>query len=227
MSYESAPATILLATRCACCGRELLDAESVEKGMGPTCRRKHGFTKADEPANWPAFASLALAGRDLDVLIAQATNGDEGAKLVLEDALRETLPTVKVDTLLKKSSREMANMIVRRAAVVQHGPEFLVCARAVATLGFTRLSECLLSRISSLIKVTHLEEAKTYRVSSPYSAHFVEEAKKIGGRPRQLAPKLWVWDFPVRVRVSLWTLLQESYPPDTIVESSKGVTVLR
>jgi len=41
--YENAPATLLLATNCAVCGRALVDAKSVEIGMGPDCRRKHGY----------------------------------------------------------------------------------------------------------------------------------------------------------------------------------------
>lgn len=49
MSYENAPATAMLATHCACCGRPLLDAMSVEYGMGPYCRAKHGFMGKNAP----------------------------------------------------------------------------------------------------------------------------------------------------------------------------------
>lgn len=42
-SYEAAPATLLLATHCACCGRPLVDAVSVETGVGPDCRARHGY----------------------------------------------------------------------------------------------------------------------------------------------------------------------------------------
>lgn len=38
--YTDAPAARLLATHCALCGRPLLDAASVECGMGPTCRER-------------------------------------------------------------------------------------------------------------------------------------------------------------------------------------------
>jgi len=38
--YTNAPATALVATHCALCGRALLDAPSVECGMGPTCRAR-------------------------------------------------------------------------------------------------------------------------------------------------------------------------------------------
>jgi uncharacterized protein DUF6011 len=44
-NYENAPATILLATHCAACARPLVDAVSVETGMGPDCRKK--YMKAD------------------------------------------------------------------------------------------------------------------------------------------------------------------------------------
>jgi len=44
--YEDAPATKLVATHCCCCGRALLDAQSVEIGIGPVCREKFGFVGA-------------------------------------------------------------------------------------------------------------------------------------------------------------------------------------
>jgi hypothetical protein len=46
--YENAPATRLLATHCACCGRPLLDARSVECGVGPVCRRNYGYNEIAE-----------------------------------------------------------------------------------------------------------------------------------------------------------------------------------
>lgn len=42
LNYESAPSTKMLATHCAVCGRPLVDALSVEIGMGPDCRKKYG-----------------------------------------------------------------------------------------------------------------------------------------------------------------------------------------
>jgi Family of unknown function (DUF6011) len=43
MGYENAPATKMLATHCAACGRPLVDSLSVEIGMGPDCREKYGY----------------------------------------------------------------------------------------------------------------------------------------------------------------------------------------
>jgi hypothetical protein len=48
MNYENAPATRMLATQCAVCRRPLVDALSVETGIGPNCRKKYGF---DVPCN--------------------------------------------------------------------------------------------------------------------------------------------------------------------------------
>jgi hypothetical protein len=43
MGYENAPATAMVATVCVCCQTALVDAKSVEIGMGPVCRKKHGY----------------------------------------------------------------------------------------------------------------------------------------------------------------------------------------
>lgn len=39
MGYENALQTKVLATHCACCGRPLVDAKSVQIGLGPICRK--------------------------------------------------------------------------------------------------------------------------------------------------------------------------------------------
>lgn len=67
--YENAPATRLLATSCACCGRALLDAVSVEAGVGPDCREKYGFGEAQGSADW-ARAALLLGGSHAEALAA-------------------------------------------------------------------------------------------------------------------------------------------------------------
>lgn len=43
MSYTEAPATKMLATNCAACGTPLLDAVSIEVGLGPDCRDRYGW----------------------------------------------------------------------------------------------------------------------------------------------------------------------------------------
>ncbi len=51
MSYEAAPATRLLATACAICGRPLVDAESVESGIGPVCAERYEYAAGKSEAN--------------------------------------------------------------------------------------------------------------------------------------------------------------------------------
>lgn len=66
--YENAPATKLLASHCVACGRPLVDAVSVETGMGPDCRERHGYEQeADEATRKEVNArvfELALWRRD-------------------------------------------------------------------------------------------------------------------------------------------------------------------
>jgi len=64
--YENAPATKMLATNCAVCGKPLVDAESCETGLGPICRAESGFdagvAEADrETANRLVFNAAIAA----------------------------------------------------------------------------------------------------------------------------------------------------------------------
>lgn len=42
--YEDSKQARLVATSCAKCGRDLVDAASVETGLGPECRKKYGVS---------------------------------------------------------------------------------------------------------------------------------------------------------------------------------------
>lgn len=71
MGYETAPATRMLATHCIFCSRPLVDAVSVEAGVGPDCRKKYGHTEAQGPADWvqventcPVTVMHELSARD-------------------------------------------------------------------------------------------------------------------------------------------------------------------
>jgi len=56
--YENARATKLLATHCLMCNRPLVDATSVETGLGPECRKKHGFLEAQTAPQWELVAQF-------------------------------------------------------------------------------------------------------------------------------------------------------------------------
>lgn len=75
-TYENAPATKMLATQCACCAKPLVDAVSVEIGIGPDCRKKHGYNAALEAASEDARQQAnALIHK-----IALVQKGDEAFK---------------------------------------------------------------------------------------------------------------------------------------------------
>jgi len=46
MSYLNAPATEMVASYCAMCSTPVVDARSIETGVGPDCRQKYGFAEA-------------------------------------------------------------------------------------------------------------------------------------------------------------------------------------
>ncbi len=65
--YLASPALELVATSCCLCGRPLLDAASVERGVGPTCARKAGVGDAAHEPEWQRvraiLARIGLAPR--------------------------------------------------------------------------------------------------------------------------------------------------------------------
>jgi len=66
--YENAPATVMLATHCAVCARPLVDSVSVETGIGPDCRKKHGYgAEVSEVARTEGNAIVHAIAADPDM----------------------------------------------------------------------------------------------------------------------------------------------------------------
>lgn len=113
MSYASSPSAVLVASRCAACGRALSDAPSIESGLGPDCREQHGHGAPDVAGEWTTVR--ALLAPHLDALALPAGwDVDE---------------------------RRAANVLVHRIAVEQDGALAIACANAVRALGYRRLAE--------------------------------------------------------------------------------------
>lgn len=66
MSYQNSAACKIVATNCCCCGKPLVDAKSVETGMGPVCRKKYGFD-LDVPERVRALANRTIYRLACDV----------------------------------------------------------------------------------------------------------------------------------------------------------------
>lgn len=92
MGYETAPATLMLATNCAACGRPLVDAASVDANMGPDCRVKYGVTSLDDDTRSRANA-----------IIYQIALQQEGPEVVQHiGALREMGLKALADRIVKR-----------------------------------------------------------------------------------------------------------------------------
>lgn len=105
MSYENAPATKMLATCCVACGRPLVDSVSVEVGMGPDCRARHGLeddgTGDRDEANrivhqlalWRGSHELAPTAEDV---VRHLKRLEELGFKRLADVLTQRLVTLKI-----------------------------------------------------------------------------------------------------------------------------------
>jgi hypothetical protein len=110
--YTEAPATKMLATNCVCCGRALVDAVSVEVGMGPECRDEifpEGIEESDRKiANEHVFHAAVAAQRG-------------GVEKVLEYAeLIRKLGFVKL-------ADKVARRFVKGAERADRNPEITIC----------------------------------------------------------------------------------------------------
>lgn len=223
MSYETAPATIMLATQCACCRRPLVDAVSIETGMGPVCRKRHGFNAADTAADWSAVAGamLAASGHNFAALTERATTGDADAVLVLEDALRERLPECSVESWLTKNARELANAMVHRIAVEGLSIRTAPLVEGVRALGFATLANVLTDRAAA-IRIER-ENGRIY-VTAPFSERFLDYGKRIPSRrwvPNE-GKKGGRTSFEAAYGTLVLEALRRSFP-DALVAGPKGL----
>ena len=125
MSYETAPATVMLATDCAICARPLVDAESVERGMGPHCAQKYG---ANVASITPRFNDAALVLGTLDMSIAPVWRTGNAHACV--------------------------NALVSRIALDRHGANVATFVTAVHLLGFAKLAATLAEKTCGRVDVT-------------------------------------------------------------------------
>ena len=200
MSYEAAPATRLLATHCAACSRPLVDAVSVEAGMGPECRRKYGR----EPELPPDYDA---AMRSLDSL--QHTAAE--------------CPTSWHDL----APRDFANRLVHRVAshAAERGElsERTVLCAAIAALGFPVLAAKLLENSTEVIVISHDEDGALV-IDAPFCPAFNANVRRVPGQRWDGARK--VRTVPVSSRSHLWHAIKSSFPVGTAVRSARGIVSL-
>lgn len=199
MSYENAPATRLLATHCACCGRPLVDAASVEAGIGPECRRKHGYGEAQGEPDWTA-AALALVP-------------DVGAGWL--------------QVSYQGDARAACNALVHRVAVTGEKPDYQIAAiAAIRALGYATLARKLAEHALGLVEVLPSAQPERLTVRTPFDAAFVValKAARIGARWEKVE-KVWSIPSDQRARAALWSALRDHFAGRMLV-SETGMRVI-
>jgi hypothetical protein len=140
--YLAAPATAILATHCCLCGRALLDAASVERGLGPTCAKRAGVGDAAHPADWPR-AARAL-GRT--------------------DVAAEALPGWALD------AHRVSNVLVHRVGRAPAAPAVPHVCEAIDALGYHRLAATLAAHLVPVAVTVAAEEEAPPRSSTMTSS---------------------------------------------------------
>jgi hypothetical protein len=200
MSYENAPATQMLATFCACCARPLLDAVSVETGVGPECRKKHGYVAAQGEPNWRAV----FEATDGLVPVRDLLGGDD---VPVTDAALAADAAWRLGGL---ETRRVANLLVHRIAVEQDGDAVIQLTNAVRALGFEKLAARVAKR---LVAIVIEEGGAELEVRCPYSETFLALSRTIPGRRWDAAAK--TTRFPAARKRDVWTAICRAYPGAT------------
>lgn len=196
-TYENAPATALVATRCCACGRALLDAASVEIGMGPVCRERAGLDGAGTGADWERVTGL-LRGTGIELETADARRvanrvvhriaADQGAAIV--PALVASLDALGF-AAVTAAIREHLRPVGPRVEVAAEGDRFAVTFSGLDSDAFGALVAAL---------------------------------RAVPGRRFDGARK--VNTVPANARGALWQALRTALPAGTIVTGPRGVVAL-
>ena len=200
--YEASPACLLLATHCACCGRPLVDAKSVETGVGPDCRKKHGYATAEKAPEWAAvFTALEAA------VAADPRHGELAFKVAG----------------LTDDTRKAANLVMHRVAAAQTGAAVGHLVRAIRALGYVKMAARCADRLGSVL--VEIDPATgVLALFAPYSEELNAALRKVPGRAFKKAPTRN--EVPAASRAALWTALRAGLPAGTLVVGPKGISVL-
>jgi len=197
--YENAASTHLLATSCACCGRALRDPESVEAGVGPDCRARHGY---DVASGVPDFARVAAIFEHLPP--AWVTEGMRRA-LELADA------------------RALASALVHRVALEQRGRGVADLVEAIAACGYSRMAETVALRIAGGRRhaIVVRDEERVLLARVPYSPAFNAQlsSSRVGAR-YDGDRGCWVVPRDNLARRALWAALCLAFPGHLVVGTS-------
>ena len=202
--YTDSAACQMLASHCSCCGRPLVDADSVQSGIGPTCRAKHGFAVPCAEPQWELAS----------VLLDQAL--ESGA--VLSDGVPQAL--------VGQDARKACNGLVYSAACVQGTPKVHAIAAIIHALGYRRLAERV-SENAGAIRVElgeHEAFGTCLKVRTPYSPSFNEALRTHKAWQRWSKADKARYVHP-KSRKALWAALSDAFPGSAVI-GPKGIKEL-
>lgn len=197
MSYENAPATRMLATHCASCGRPLVDSVSVNTGMGPDCRKRHGYGQAEHEPDWAAVIVSLSRHPELQEEASEAQAADSSTRLMRSDQAE-----------LRERAQAFANKLVHRIACDQQGPHVVRMTEALHALGFSQLAERIGERLAP-IKVV-LVDGNRLEVRTPYSEEALPIMRAVPGRQWDKGAKANL--YPYTSKGALYAALKRAYP---------------
>lgn len=194
MGYENSRAAKMLNVHCIICNRPLLNADSVQRAVGPDCAKKHGVELRLGFVEWEKAAQ----------------------------ALAEILPPDhEVWALWGEEDRvgEIANSLTWWVAHMDHYPRQRtagICA--LDALGYTALARAAAKGRGGVFVQ---ERAGRLEVASPYSENWIQASRQIQGRLWDGARK--VTTFPASQRMQVWQAICRSYVGGTPVVGDKGI----
>jgi hypothetical protein len=203
-TYETAPATVALATRCICCGRPLLDAVSVETGVGPECRKKHGYASPD----------VAIDLADVLASVAAGCGGDA--------ALFERLTA---GWGVAPEARTVANRAVYALATQAETKETEIrLLNVVYALGFRKLAAKIADRAGAI--VVSPDADGRLAVETPYSPDFNAALRNAGvGAKWEKERKVWTTSAAPEAKRKLYGVLRATFAGSPLL-SPKGITLI-
>lgn len=194
--YENSPACRLIATDCCVCGRDLVDAVSVEAGIGPICREKYGYTEAQLEPDWAAY------------------------EIVTRDSTGALMPPFAGYS----PPRALANVITHRIAANIAAQTVRRDILALSALGFATLSEKLAERVSGALILEIERRPPILTLKTPYNVLLVDALR--GVRGRRWDPGLKVNIFPISSEPDVLRALRSVYPVETFVKTNGRVGTL-
>jgi len=173
----SAPGAADIPSHCCFCGRQLLDAHSIEVGYGPICADKYMLPHKGQFESEPDRAAIASVLE------------------IAPERLREAL----AKDVKNATAGRLCNKAVYQASLAISYPDqqknlvIAACQRIALACGFSRVAD----RLSELYFKKHgirMVRQKDGRIAlcTPYSAGFVNAVRNIQGRMFDSASKCWV-----------------------------------